>query len=200
MDLPGKRIRKWREHLGLNGKQFEAATGIPYSTLKTLENNEDPERVKPSFDVLAKILHAYGQLNPDWLLLGTGSMLRDGRALTPMPAHFEEARPAVGLSVSQPTREEWAAVVEENRQLREQLAAKDGKLSAVEEERVWLRTELIKKPEASADAASLYNTVDEIAREYQYTAQVEVPEIARFVPKRREVPVRNPVGFSLSVA
>ena len=98
MDLPGKRIRKWREHLGLNGKQFEAATGIPYSTLKTLENNEDPDK-KPSFDVLAKVLQTYGQVNPDWLILGTGPMLRDGRTLTPAPKESVAAQqPTEGLT------------------------------------------------------------------------------------------------------
>ena len=38
---------------------------------------------KPSFDTLEAITKKHPKLSPDWLLLGTGPMLRDGRALTP---------------------------------------------------------------------------------------------------------------------
>ena len=34
-------------------------------------------RNNPSLDVMTKILHRYPQINPDWLLLGKGEMLRD---------------------------------------------------------------------------------------------------------------------------
>jgi transcriptional regulator with XRE-family HTH domain len=65
MDTPGRRILKWREHIGKTPREFEALTGIPYSTLKTLET--DPKKGKPSFDVLSKLRKAFPTLNIDWL-------------------------------------------------------------------------------------------------------------------------------------
>jgi transcriptional regulator with XRE-family HTH domain len=81
MDTPGKRITKWREYLNLKPREFEAKTGIPYTTLKTIESDSN----KPSYDVLAKLRKAFPQLNIDWIF-DEGNMepmLRDGRTLTP---------------------------------------------------------------------------------------------------------------------
>lgn len=36
--------------------------------------------------MLQLVFQKFPDLNPDWLLLGTGPMLRDGRELTPKPA------------------------------------------------------------------------------------------------------------------
>lgn len=193
MDLPGKRIRKWREHLGLNGKQFEAATGIPYSTLKTLENNEDPDK-KPSFDVVTKILQTYGQLNPDWLLLGNEPMLRDGRTLVArVVEETPESSGQTGLVASKGGRQHDPYVDQLLQRITEQ---------AKIIERLWQQNDTLldRKPEASADAASLFDIVDEIASDYRYVPQVELPEIARFVPKRRELPKHETVGFRLQLA
>ena len=55
---------------------------------------------KPSFDTIEAITKKHPKLNPDWLLLGTGSMLRDGRTLTPAPVP-SEAR-AAGVVVEEP--------------------------------------------------------------------------------------------------
>lgn len=146
---PGQRLRQWRDFKKLTLAQVSDASGVRTTTLSTAEQ---PGASNPSYDTITKVLAAYPDLSPDWLLLGTGPMLRDGRTLTPMPAHFEEARP-VTLSISHPTPEEYRQLQEENRRLREQLANKEGALTAVEGEVTWLRSQVGGKAEASADAA-----------------------------------------------
>lgn len=82
MELPGKRITRWREFKGLSTRQLSEMADIPYSTLKTIETNENAEKGKPSFEVLAKLRKAFPDLSIDWILDGTEPMLRGGVALT----------------------------------------------------------------------------------------------------------------------
>lgn len=164
MDSPGKRILKWREHLGLSPKQFADATDIPYSTLKTLENNDDPSKAKPSYDVIAKLRNAYPQLNIDWLFdeSGTEPMLRDGRNLTPTNAHptilpadkeLVQASPALPtMSINREGELDgyWRLVAEERA---ERLHDKDREIDRLMEQlAAW--QEAFRKPLASADAAT----------------------------------------------
>lgn len=175
-----------------NPRQFALAAGLTPQVISHLLQG----KAVPGGDTLTALVSKWPSFNATWLLTGRGPMYIDGTAAT--VAHAKPAGNAT-LAVSYPTPEEYRQLQEENRQLREQLAANDGKLSAVEEDRNWLR-QLVKKDEASADAASLLDTVDEIAREYRFAAQVEVPEIARFVKPKRTAPVVEPVGFRLGVA
>lgn len=192
MDSPGKRILKWREHLGLSTKQLADQTEIPYSTLKTLENNSDPSKAKPSYDVIVKLRNAFPQLNIDWLFDEGGAepMTKDGRALaahpTILPADKELAQahePAHGLtvgplglshSVSQMTDAEQAAYWRAKFEQLEQEVAR----ASNREDRLL---QMLGKAEASAEAASLRDTVDELA--YEFLAPIEVPDIQRFVPR-----------------
>lgn len=156
----GARIRQLREAKQLSVADFAKAAGVKPSAVYGLESGAN----KPSLETVGALRESFPGLNTEWLQFGEGEMF--GRTLAAV-AHAHAPNVArTTLSIAQPTREEWAALQEENRQLREQLAVKTGTLTAVEEDRQWLRTELIKKPEASADAASLTETVDAIANDY----------------------------------
>lgn len=76
---PGKRLQQWREFKGLSITEVFRLTGIKVTTLSTAEQ---PGANNPSYDTITKLLNAFPDLNPDWLLLGSGPMLRDGRTLT----------------------------------------------------------------------------------------------------------------------
>jgi transcriptional regulator with XRE-family HTH domain len=79
---PGKRMQIWREFKGITSTALSQATGINLTTISQAENPKGKVS-NPSYDTLTKMLVAYPDLNPDWLLLGTGPMLRDGRSLAP---------------------------------------------------------------------------------------------------------------------
>ena len=53
--------------------QFASAIGSQRAAMSHIISG----RNNPSLDVMTKILHRYPQINPDWLLLGKGEMLRD---------------------------------------------------------------------------------------------------------------------------
>lgn len=79
---PGKRIQIFRESKGYKrASAFAEVAGLKPATLSSIET----DRTAPSFDTLGALMSAFPDLNPDWLLTGTGSMLRDGRSLAPLP-------------------------------------------------------------------------------------------------------------------
>lgn len=59
----------------MNSTQFAVEIGIQSSTLSHILNG----RNKPSLDVLKRILNRFRIINPDWLILGVGSMYRQER-------------------------------------------------------------------------------------------------------------------------
>jgi len=79
---PGKRIQLFREYKGYKrAAAFAEASGLKAATLSSIET----DRTAPSFESISAIIKAFPDLNLDWLLTGTGEMLRGGRTLTPMP-------------------------------------------------------------------------------------------------------------------
>ena len=66
------RLAQFASHLGLSDAQFEKSISMPANTLRRLGS-----AVKS--DVLTCAVIAYPQLNPDWLLTGSGPMLRSLR-------------------------------------------------------------------------------------------------------------------------
>lgn len=143
------RVKEFRKFKGLSQEAFAERCGLEQGNITQMERGTDPKSSNA-----AKIIGAYPDLSSDWLLLGTGPMLRDGRALTPRVVEEPARVSAAGLlALSPPTPEEWRALQRENQELREQLARKEGALVAVEEDRTWLRKQIGGKTEASADAA-----------------------------------------------
>jgi len=76
---PGSRLAEWREFKGLTLVEMASITGISKTTINTVEQSGSS---KPSYDTISRVLAGFPDLNPDWLLLGTGPMVR-GRVLTP---------------------------------------------------------------------------------------------------------------------
>jgi transcriptional regulator with XRE-family HTH domain len=149
MDTPGKRITKWRESLGLKATKFAEATGIPYTTLKTIESDSN----KPSYDVLVKLRNTYPELNIDWIFDegDTEPMLREDRSLRRAEPRTQEQQPALAAEAN--TDEyyhRYQALLD---------MVKTGFFGSPEQ---LLR----KKANASSGAASLFETVDEIAAAY----------------------------------
>ncbi|MCC3159726.1 helix-turn-helix domain-containing protein [Hymenobacter sp. 15J16-1T3B] len=79
MEHIGSRIKAFREELGLTQTDLFRSTGIKQTTLSSIETGTEPKA-----GVIGALLAAYPNLNPDWLLTGSGSMLRDGKGLTPV--------------------------------------------------------------------------------------------------------------------
>jgi transcriptional regulator with XRE-family HTH domain len=146
---PGKRVQILREKKGYTSlTSFCEFTGLKVGTISALEKDKS----SPSLETLAKLLEAFPDVNLDWLVTGTGNMLKDGRALTPAVAQEPEP-PTPGGAAMHVNKEGnlegyWKAVAEERgKQLQEQQALI---------ERLWNQNDtLLKKPEASFDAAEL---------------------------------------------
>lgn len=68
----GDNIKKLREHLNLTQKEFGSKIGRSHQAIQKYESNETP--VKQAMLIL--ISQAYN-VNPDWLLNGTGEMFLD---------------------------------------------------------------------------------------------------------------------------
>ena len=66
------RILAVMEHEGLSPSQFADAIGIQRSAVAHFTSG----RNNPSTPVLTKILEKFTHINPEWLLLGRGSMIR----------------------------------------------------------------------------------------------------------------------------
>jgi transcriptional regulator with XRE-family HTH domain len=130
---PGKRLLEWREYKGMTLLEMARATGISKTTLNGAEQSGSSN---PSYDTISKLIAGFPDLNPDWLLLGTGPMLRDGRTLTPVVT--EEKTPAPRYTSGEATVEEASTLIKlaeaeaENRQLLQRLEDAKGEI-------LWLR-------------------------------------------------------------
>lgn len=160
----GKRLQEWREFKGLSLTELFRLTGIKVTTLSTAESAAGSN---PSYDTITKMLAAFPDLSADWLLLGKGPMLKDGRALTPAPAPTP-ATEKPRYTTAAETVEEAGALVKlaateaENIQLKERL--EDAKA-----EIAWLRG----KSQPSSYAAAKEQPRMEIRRWHEVIAEVE---------------------------
>ncbi len=83
METVNARLASLPDLLGYDSPAALAkACGIDPNTLRKAMQGPS----KPSFDVLEALTAKNPKLSLDWLMHGTGPMLRDGRALTPRPA------------------------------------------------------------------------------------------------------------------
>ncbi len=67
-----ERLVKLMDELQVNAKSFAEEVGIQPGTISNIMK----ERNKPSLEVLQRVLVRYSQVNPEWLICGTGSMWR----------------------------------------------------------------------------------------------------------------------------
>lgn len=66
------RISRMIEYLGKTRYRISQESGISEAVL----NNIDKNKNKASLDVIVKLLNKYSAINPEWLLLGEGEMLK----------------------------------------------------------------------------------------------------------------------------
>lgn len=165
----GARIKQWRTRKGISVEDFAAAAGVKGSAVYEWQK----DRNKPSLDAIANLRTAYPDLNTDWLQFGEGEMFKGGRALTPAPTTDDnpESDPdpaAPGqMQVYRPTYEE---LEQEVRELRRQLTARNAlarELLTDNDGLLTIQPRRTRKHNASADAADLRQTVDEIADEHR---------------------------------
>ncbi len=67
-----ERLLKLMELQQVNAKQFAEEVGIQPGTISNIMK----DRNKPSLEVLQRVLKRYSQVNPEWLVCGTGSIYR----------------------------------------------------------------------------------------------------------------------------
>ncbi len=88
------RIQTWLDYNGLNANQ--AATKLGYTNAskmyKILQGGS------PGFDTLVELLRTWPDLSADWLLLGSGGMLRGGATDAPAPQLNATLRPSHSIS------------------------------------------------------------------------------------------------------
>lgn len=136
------RVRRYRQDKGLSQQAFAELCGLTQGNIAHMENGTEPKQSNVS-----KLLAGLPDLSPDWLLIGTGPMLRDGRALTPTP-RAAELLPAQQHDYT--TGPGTVNTVVETL-LRERLADKDTLIEMLRAE----LSELRGKPSDSSDAAGI---------------------------------------------
>ena len=80
------RLQHLIDLLGTNPAQFANNIGIQRSTMSHLLSG----RNKPGYDFFTKIAKIYPQVNIEWLLLGTGSPMKNGILTEPLPPEPQE--------------------------------------------------------------------------------------------------------------
>ena len=170
------RVKQFRQLKSLSQQAFAEQCDLAQGNIAHMESGTEPKQSNVS-----KLIAGFPDLNPDWLLNGTGSMLRDGRALAqlppPVPSKLEE-QPRPGYFRVTADNEELKQVKDERDNLRVQvnrlldlLANSYGVPAAVG------------KAEASADAAtSIYATVDRLRVDglKRYQRPEEMDEAAHY--------------------
>jgi transcriptional regulator with XRE-family HTH domain len=71
------RVKEFRLFKKLSQAAFAEQCGLEQGNVTQMERGTEPKQSN-----VAKVVAGFPDLNPDWLLLGSGSMLRDGRTLT----------------------------------------------------------------------------------------------------------------------
>lgn len=134
-DHIGARIKAFREYFMLTQADLFRVAGIKQTTLSSIESGTEPKA-----GVISALLIAYPNINPEWLLTGSGTMLRDGQSLAPV-AKAGPAAPAK-LAEDENPNLTWRYIASLEQQL----------VDAAERE-AWLR-EMLKKPLGNLTAAS----------------------------------------------
>jgi transcriptional regulator with XRE-family HTH domain len=87
-----ERIQKLIAAEGLTPSQFADAIGIQRSAVSHLLSG----RNNPSYDIIVKILTRFKNVNPTWLLLGSGSMYIEVTSSVSPEIKFPETTPRQG--------------------------------------------------------------------------------------------------------
>ncbi len=68
-----ERIQEIIRAKNLNNIQFCSATGISPASLSHITSN----RSKPTLTILRNVINGFPDINPEWIMMGTGSMFRN---------------------------------------------------------------------------------------------------------------------------
>jgi transcriptional regulator with XRE-family HTH domain len=83
------RIIKFMTHENLTATRFADEIGVQRSSISHILSG----RNNPSFEFIQKMLGRYKQLNAEWLLVGTGSMLKKNDQSESIPPKPAETKP-----------------------------------------------------------------------------------------------------------
>ncbi|RPD50015.1 XRE family transcriptional regulator [Hymenobacter sediminis] len=191
MDHIGSRIKALREELGLTQADLFRSTGIKQTTLSSIESGTEPKA-----GIVSSLLAAYPQVNPEWLLLGSGPMLRNGRSLVPV----EASAPKEMKQEQAPYLSHTTLTPEQIGQLLIKVAALEARAEAAEREaaRYWSVVERHagkktegNRPPAATEPEAVY-TMERTPIGWQPAARKEEPaecKVFQLVPVEESVSV-----------
>lgn len=161
-----ERVAQLIKTLDISSYQFGKETGLSHQTISNVLTGKN----RPSLDTLEAIAARY----PDtaiWLLTGTGAprtghapaSVAHGRTHGEARTAVQAPEPAAPMAINRLSPEEVAVMQTELVATRRELATANQTI-----ERLWgQNTELLKKPEASADAATdLRDEADDIMQQH----------------------------------
>lgn len=96
---PKERLQQYAKHVFGNYKEMELHCGLVNGAIGTA--------TELSMKNLVKVLESCPDINPDWLILGTGRMLRSDEVIKPAtvsPAAVKQPADIQTLTVSDPTQ------------------------------------------------------------------------------------------------
>lgn len=124
------RVLEFRKLKGLSQQAFAERCGLEQGNVSQMEKGTEPKQSN-----ITKLVAGFPDLSPEWLLLGTGPMLRDGRALAPVP----RPEPAPDYTTAEGTglaavniilKEQIADLRKQNQQLLDMLGKSPGSSDA----------------------------------------------------------------------
>lgn len=75
-----------RTKYNLSASSLAKTLGVEASAISHIKSG----RNKPSYDFVVKILRAFPDVSPDWLLLDQGEILRDGASAAPLSSKVDD--------------------------------------------------------------------------------------------------------------
>ena len=75
-----------RTKYNLSASSLAKTLGVEASAISHIKSG----RNKPSYDFVVKMLRAFPDVSPDWLLLDRGEILRDGTSAAPLSSKFDD--------------------------------------------------------------------------------------------------------------
>lgn len=118
METSRKRIIYFIEHQGIKPKYFLEKTGLSKGFIDRSHQKSGATDIH-----LSKILEAYPELNPEWLITGKGEMIRSDVDNTPLLAREPIAEYETSLKEKVVLMEKEIQLLEENKALQQKIIA-----------------------------------------------------------------------------
>jgi transcriptional regulator with XRE-family HTH domain len=109
------RVKEFRQFKRLSQDAMAEQCGLIQGNVAQMEKGTDPKQSN-----VAKLLAGFPDLNPDWLLLGSGTMLRGAQELTLVKPNFSQTEKIKELERELAREKAWTEKLwHENEQYRE---------------------------------------------------------------------------------